>query len=296
MGLFTLKNKYEGYEHRIMRWAFAIVMFLAFKDIKLFATQEYPIGIAQFVDLTFLSNPLIQNISYILFIAAIILFLLGRNFILSLSYLFIYSTITMTLYSSQGAVGHGTQIVSLVILAQLIAHVWHRYFIKDNQKLNVNDLCFYYTQQIIAAAYVVAGITKLMRSGLLYNIIPIWSVRVKFIPVEITKIHDQKFYGTFNANMMERGDLISQFLLDHQLLTQCMFSLGLFLELFAFFLLINRFSSILVGLSLIGLHVVIGLVMNLHFYYNIMVLFIFTLNVPWLINQSFKKFNKFKVS
>lgn len=281
-----LKTQYHPFEIISIRILFAALIFKTFYSFPTFSQQEFPIGIARIIDLTFLANPTVQLILNICFGLALICYVFGKFRILSTGYLLMHSIGLVSLFYSQGSVGHGYNIVSLVILAQFIAYVVHRLgepISKPGHKLNVDDVAMYFSQQMIAAVYVIAGVTKLIRSGFVYGIIPGWVRDLQYVSVQIVKSHDQSYYAYLDPSILERGNWIAGVLLANEFLTRLCFGVGLCLELFAFLMLINRRWSVLMGGLLIVLHVGIAVIMNLHFRENIYVLIIFTLHIPWLL-------------
>lgn len=287
------KIKYGCWELLLQRFFFSILVIKTCTSIRNFYSQPKPNGLANYLDLTFLAAPYISTILKVLLFIFAAFYIWGRLMPISVGYMFFYLVALGTLKNSQGAIGHGTQIVALVLLGQFCAYCWCSFLkfrkqsLKTKDNLTHHNLAVDFTQQAIAAAYVVAGIMKLINPPFIWRMgLPIpagWIRDLPFVAVEIIKTHSQQYYNTLSAETLERGNIIANWIISHPNLTRIVFSGGLFLELFAFLLLLNRKWSFFIGLSLILMHWGIFEIMQLKFNNNIYVLLIYTVNVPFLI-------------
>ena len=292
IGFKIFKIKYTSGELLLQRIFFSLLVIKVCTSTTIFSGQPYPNGLANYIDFTFLANPYISIIFKILLFIFSIVYICGRLMPISVGYLLFYVVALGTLRNSQGAINHGTQIVALILLGQFCAYCWYRYLELRKQPLNFknnlsdHDFAVYFSQQAIAAVYVVAGSIKLINSGIVFKMglpIPGWIIHLPMIAVEIIKTHSQEYYNTLSAETLERGSTIANWIISHPNLSRIIFSGGLFLELFAFLILLNRRWSFLMGISLILMHLGIFEIMQLKFEYNIYVLLIYTVNVPFLI-------------
>ena len=149
---------------------------------------------------------------------------------------FLIHNAVFTLNNSQGSTHHGYQIVTVTLLAQVCVlwmpqvHRWcilgwnafaslqARLFSKLKWKgalpwiperylgwrmvpegLRIGDLWVYYSQLAIAGAYVVAGVSKLLRSGVM------WIVDSPLIAVQVVKTHSQNYYNYLQDEFAGRG-------------------------------------------------------------------------------------------
>jgi hypothetical protein len=285
---FGFNTHYATWELRVMRLFFAVLVFWRL-DRPAVAEAPHPHGIANLVDLTFLADPWVFTVLKSFLVVPLILFVWGRWMTVSLTLILAAMIGTQTLNQSQGAIGHRSQIVGLVLLALWLAYLvgprlrrsrgtWWR------ADLTVDDLGIYWAQQMIAAAYCVAGITKLAVTGFqLVPLAPRWILNVQYIPVQITKTHEEAYYTAFDPEMLDRGRFLAELFVQNPDLTRLFFSGGLVLELFAFLLLMGRRWAAGMGVALIGMHMMIALTMHLHFWENVFVAAIFLVNVPyWL--------------
>jgi hypothetical protein len=201
----------------------------------------------------------------------------------ALSVFLIHNAI-FTLNNSQKSTHHGYQIMTLVLLAQALV-LWYPTFCKWwprlpklTKEVGMRGHWVYYSQLTIAGAYIVAAVTKLLRSGLG------WIVDSPLISVQVVKTHSQNFYNWLQPEYADRGMAFANWIADHPLLARVMLTSGLLLELLAFLCLLGRGWAFIIGASMVGLHVSISLVMHLHFPQNEQVCFIFLMNLPfWMV-------------
>lgn len=292
MNFRGIEIKYGYWELLLQRILFSLLVINICLNIRTFTSQPEPNGLANYVDITFLANPHISVILRVLMFISAVMYISSKLMPISVGYMLFYLVALGTLKNSQGAIGHGTQIVALVLLGQFCGYCWYSYLKLRKQPLNFknnltnHDFAVYFSQQAIAAAYVVAGIMKLIKSGIVWKMgvpIPGWIKDLPMIAVGIVKTHSQQYYNVLSAETLERGNIIANWIINHPNLTRIIFSGGLFLELFAFLILLNRRWSILIGISLIFMHLGIFEIMQLNFKYNIYVLLIYTVNIPFLI-------------
>lgn len=285
MSWFGFHTHYADWELRVMRLLFAVLVF-AYLTKPSVAALPHPNGVAQFVDLTFLADARVFGALKGLMLVPLTLFVWGRWMSLSLTYILALWVGSWTLEQSQGAIGHASQIVALVLLAMWLGYAvgpwfWRRTGFRQ-PGLTLDDLSMYWVQQMIAAAYVVAGVSKLVRSGVqLAPLLPRWLADVQYIPVQIVKTHHEAYYTLPNPELLERSQRLAGFFALHPDLTRLFFGGGLAVELLAFLLLINRAWAAWIGLSMLVMHVMVELTMELRFTMNQLVVLVFLVNVPY---------------
>jgi hypothetical protein len=131
----------------------------------------------------------------------------------------------------------------------------------------------YITQQMIAVAYVVAGLSKLWISK------GTWFTDVQHIALQFEKNTLTKFYQELNPRPGIPS--VTVFVDAHPTFTSVFFAPGLLLEIFCFLALFNRSLMAVFGVSLMVMHFLIALIMALDFYYNEWLVAIFFVNVPF---------------
>jgi hypothetical protein len=242
-----------------------------------------PVGLAHFCPslITKLTDHHVASAAAYLLFVCLVLYVFGIALPITLGIAALIHTCVFTLNNSQGATHHGYQIITIALIAQWIATmlpwIW-RLFGKQFQipkGLRLWDLEVYYTHIGIAGCYVIAAVTKLLASG------PMWVIKAPMVAVQIHKTHDQKYYEYLDRVWFEDGIKYANFAIDNPNLTRLILGGGLFMELIAFALLINRFWAMVIGVSLWIMHVMIAKTMALHFPTNEMVDLIFLANIPF---------------
>ena len=252
-----------------------------------FSKATSPVGIGKLIDLTFLSNPSVGIAVHWITLVALVAYVAGLVLPISTLILFLIHCSIFTLNNSKGATHHGYQILSITLLAQ-VAVLWapailrpfpklRRYFPVHAPGLHRRDLFVYYSQLAIAGAYVIAGLSKVLRSHVK------WIIDSPDVAVQIVKSHSQKYYEYLSPEWADMGMSYANWITAHPWLSRLMLTGGLFLELFAFLLLINRAWAALIGISLVAMHLIIGELMGLHFPQNIQADFGMLVNAPFWI-------------
>jgi len=242
-----------------------------------------PVGIAHLIPLGWMAaTAAARTLHWVLVVALLAYTLVPFRHLRypALAVLVIHNAI-FTLNNSQGSTHHGYQIITLTLLAQTLL-LWYPTFCKWAKWLpplpaapDLRSLWVYYSQLTIAGAYVIAGVSKLLRSGLS------WIVDSPLISVQVVKTHSQNYYNWLQDVYSDRGMTVANWISDHPMLTRFMLTGGLLLELFAFLCLLGRGWAFVIGAAMVGLHVSISLIMHLDFPQNEQVCLIFLMNVPF---------------
>ena len=272
--------------HAAIRWSLAATVMLAFLTKPIYAEEQiFPKGIANFVDLTFLANDTIAFTLIGIGGIAAFLFAIGRLRILSITYLVLLCTAVFTFAMGHiTKTRHDTNVVPLVLIGYLIAYVQHDFTTRRDPTAfggrSREDLAFDYGQQMIAAMYVLSGITKLIRCG------TDWVKDSVLVVLQMIRTQHCEFYDHLSPpDDLEHWLSIGRSMVEHSNLTRGMFGSALILELFAFAALFGRVWSLLFGLALIAFHTSVFALMNINFYLNMIVLSIFFVNVPYWLSR-----------
>ena len=286
--LRMLASAFRMEPFRLMRWEmafmrvfFACVVWRSIPRMIPFETQPYPNGPAIWFDLTFLANQATMDGLYWGLIAAMVCYICGYLMLPALGYMLFLSVATSALLNSQGAIGHTFQIVSLALLAQVLAWSWsawkrltgHRFpSPADSERLSVN-----WTRQTIVATYVVSAITKLINSN------GTWLWDTPNFALQIVKSNGMNYYNSLEPAARGAMEDFSQILLSHPWLAIPFIGSGLILELFAFIGLLNRRTAFWTGALLILFHSTVSVIMSLDFLFNKYLLAIYLCNIPYWI-------------
>ncbi len=285
---------YRDWEMFIMRLLFALVVYSAFPKQVPFAGAKYEIGIARVMPLGWLSDQGTLDACRWVLIAALCLYVSGRLTALALPVMTFLTIAPATLANSQGAFHHHLQVLGLVVLGQWIWFTYRAFapkeFLKPGHRTHVLNV--FYSQQVIVATYLTTAVWKLWKTKFG------WIRESKHFPVQLAKTRDAHYYNKLEHAGPESSGSIGGIDAWFARVTPHSSSLsfsptrtcaarssgrGSLLELFAFLALIGRRSRLLYGGMLILFHLIIGRVMNLNFEFNIFLLLIFFVNLPWLI-------------
>ena len=279
---------YRDWEMVVMRVLFALVVYLAFPNRVPYTTAEEPVGIARFMSLTWLSDPTTLEVCRWILVGALVVYAAGRLYVIALPIMAFLTIAPATLANSQGADHHHLQVLGLVLLVQWIWFSWRAISAKEilragrrTQVLNV-----FFSQQVVVATYVTTGLWKLWYSEFG------WIRESKYFPIQLVKTRDAHYYNKLE-NAVEKGSgldawfasvtpHIEAFLFSHPNLCRAVIGSGLLLEVLAFLALVGRRSRLFYGALLVVFHLMIGRVMNLNFEFNIYLLLIFFVNLPWV--------------
>ncbi len=275
------------WEWTIMRVLFAVIVFydLTDRDPYKHAGQPKPEGIAKFVDLTWLNESWAYPTVLIIVGIACLFYIFGFGLRFALPVMLLLSTMVRTYHNSQGFHDHSHQLIALALLAQTIV-VWVFYIRKlrgrPEPSVAMPGWLLYYTQGIIAATYVVAAMSKLMRST------GMWVINSPYISYDLVKAKRQNYYKYLDEDLA--GDpAAAVWVLENPNLARLMFGGAFFLELFALLALKNRPWALLIGVALITLHRSIKWMMGLNFATAELLLVIFFINIPfwawWAANR-----------
>ena len=251
-----------------------------------FDTQGSPRGLANFMDVTFMADPNWQIPLWIICVLALISYGIGRGLIVSVPVLCLITAMAGALENSQGYVFHGHKLVSLILLTQTVVLIVHqvdqwigrRKASKTESRYSLSDYLIRFTQAAIIAAYVVAGMSKIIESQ------GRWVQDSQYSGVYLVKTYRQNYYKRLDAEAFGQERVpYAQEMLENPNLTRLFMAAGLILELLCFVALWNRFAAFVIGLSIVIFHRLVDEIMNLQFPENEVICVIFLANpVFWL--------------
>jgi hypothetical protein len=260
-----------------------------------FSTMPFPNGLARVIDLTFLSEPGLWPILRTLSIPCLIAYTLGRFSLPALTYLVALIVSYGTLRNSQGAVGHSTQLLVLVMLAQWalslvdlatkprkVVAFWRTDAVGQRRMIHA-------ARVVMAAAYLTTAISKIDRSN------GRWLVDTPNLSVQIVKTQANDYYNTLEPSKPAFVQKLPDLIAEHPTLARMFFAPGLIIEFFFPLALLGRRWSACFGLAAIGLHRSIELLMGLSFASHEVLLWIFFVNVPyWIAKGAALAFGRFR--
>lgn len=267
---------YSKIEMLVMRAAFSVLLFCNIKwETGNYVEQRNPTGLAHFFDFTWLGKhppgPFWQGLT----IVGLVFYVLGWMPALGLLPGAAFALMIGTLITST-AMQHSWHLVTLVALAQFLIYAWpksSREYIRPS--LAVHRLAVYAVTVVIAGAYVVCGIVKLVNSNFQ------WIQKAPYLSVQVMKSNWASYYDTLEP-VKPWLTKATQAMVDYPNVARLFFGTGLLIELAAFVILINRKWAFYGGLAIIALHLSISKVMDLHFEYHMLVVLVFLVNIPGL--------------
>jgi len=295
-------TKYEPAELLLQRLAMAaLVLRFLYRRPRLSA-QPVPNGLAQYFDFGFVADPVIHTVLLAVLIVALLFYIRGKAMLPAVGFMLFFWCSKGTLIQSRGAIGHDTQVVALVLLGQFLAYLqgfacdrWNRP-LKSGTDLNAHDLAVYYSQQMVAMTYFLAGASKLLRRGWWewhsIPLVPQWAVDTVNMPIAIAQTYEKLYLNELSQPVLDRGMAIAEFLAAHPQLCRLLFSGGLLVELVAPLALLGRRSALLIGLALVGMHILIRTFMGLAVLHFEAMVLLYLVNVPMLLVAATRYFRR----
>lgn len=190
-----------------------------------------------------------------------------------------------TLGNSSGAIGHTTQLVTLVLLASWLAALWSTVCEWRGKSLpndfTPSQLAADWTRQVFMSTYVVSAISKLIQSH------GLWFQDAPYFGLQIVKALGMAKYGDYGQG--NDVEWLAQFMLDHAWLSKLLIGVALPLELFAFLAVLNRRLSLVFGILLYLFHSTVTEVLHLGFVYHKALLLILMVNPLWWLVQGMRR-------
>lgn len=245
--------------------------------------QPHPVGLGQFHDFTWLSDPHTFFIFAVSAMAGIILYAIGFLAPIGLLAFLAFDISIHTLASSQGVQGHGGQLNALMALGLLIGLLWaivskgkgwRSLFLtsseSDQQSIKAARI-------MLAAVYVVAGLSKLQAGGF------DWPFRGEAFVLQILKCQDELRFSHIDSPLTDSAIRMGEYLVQHPKVASAMLLTGLLLELGAFIACFGRLPALIIGLGLLAFHISNEWLMGLPFRGNQqMVILLFIQPFYWL--------------
>ncbi|MBL9117230.1 MAG: hypothetical protein JNJ83_19645 [Verrucomicrobiaceae bacterium] len=246
-----------------------------------FTAQPHPNGLAMWMDVTWVSTAAVEQTLRALTFVSLIAYVAGVSAAWSLAIPVWFGILAGTLSNSQGAIGHMTQGLHQVTLGIWMASVWWALRSRKGLPLwrgfNRGQCEAEVGRQVLIGGYVVSAVSKLIESKAL------WFVNARYVPLHMLKNNEMKYAQSLDPAFLQMEGL-SRLMLDHPVICQLLFGVGLPLELFAFVGLRNRKLAVIIGALLIFFHWSVMQLMSLFFFFNITLLLTFLVCPWWWLN------------
>ncbi len=276
----TSPPTHPPYERLFMRVSFAWVVLVSTPAAVDVRSLPAPNGLARLIDLTFLTDPQLLSVLHTVLLIALGLYIVRILCWLALPVALLINVGINTVINSQGAIHHAMQIVSLALLAQTAAHFYGLWLgcRAPRSEVSLEEREISWAQQAVAAAYFVAGLTKLIATH------GAWIFRARFMGVQIFKTAYQEYYNQLDPAGLDRQVAIAQFAAGHGPLIALIAGLGLGLELLAPVMLLGRKWGLLLGCAFVAFHLSISSVMQLSFVFHQLLVLIFIVSpIYWIV-------------
>ena len=208
----------------------------------------YPTGIFSLVNASVLASKYTARVFLLIGFILGGLYVTERFMKAATLLMFLLSLFAFTLEESSGFLNRH-YLYTAIFFVQFLA------YLSNSKRLKEERVQF--AIQIIAAGYVLAGISKLRQSGLE------WVTDAPLVSIQIIKGYCFNYFNTGNVKEFELGTQHANFILRHKYAVESIFAASLFLELFAWIAIINRRAAFVYGLLLFAMHIGIKYLMNI---------------------------------
>ncbi len=257
-----------------MKLSFIVpVVFYLLRCLAKFPAQPYPVGICNLIDCTLPGSGPIKFLTYAILATAAILYVWEKAMLFSTFTLFLLSLTLLSLEESNGYKGENG-LVTLLLLVQFLAYLFHAIRKQDNLAHNRVQ----YSIQIIAAVYILSGISKMYYSGISWFM----EDAPGFI-LEVQRVCNLEFAATGFAGFREKGNTISEFLTNNPVILHGILFFTVVIELGSFIMLFGKKYAFGYAFLFLGMHIGIYLVMDIFFPTIMIPMLIFAVNPVYLI-------------
>jgi hypothetical protein len=223
----------------------------------------YPSGIFSIINGSFLLSEYTVVIFFILGLILVILYLAERWMAVTTLCMFLLSLFLFSLEESSGVLNR-SGLYTMIFLAQAIAYY------RNAPGLSRERVQF--PIQIIAAGYILAGISKLQNSGLH------WITDSPLMSIQVLKGYTYAYFNTGNLKDLQQGIKNADFILAHKYIVETLCASSLFLELFAWLAVRNKATAFVYGLMLFAMH------MGILYFMNVLIVSIYYPMLIFMIN------------
>lgn len=265
----------DAWELALQRLALALLVYVSFRTQARYSGQPFPVGIAGWIDFSVLSAPAVAPWAEVALVVALACYVAGRAMLPAVAVMTLLYTGAGALAYSQGSLQHRTQLLALVLLGQLVAYL--QASLTASPLARAHALATHYCLEVIAAAYVLSGLMKIVLSR------GQWLAQVPMVVTDIAKSHGQLACTIGDVELVARADVIGGAILNHPNLTRLLFAPVILFELAAGAAVLGRIPAAVVGICLVAMHRGIDAIMTIRFWENEALLLIYFVNVPYLL-------------
>lgn len=235
------------------------------------------VGICKWIDFSWLFTPVGKWI-WLGVISILSLLYLAEKSMVRVTFLMTLCSILITSYHESNGIQHHATIFSCILGVQFIAYL--QKILNPTADLSANRV--QYSLQIIAAMYVLAGISKLNVSGLE------WIHSGRYFAIQVVKNFSFIYFADGKIETLNEGFRISNELLANQEWISLFLGLTLVLELGCMLALLWPGLRMWYGLALTGMHLGIKWIMAIPFGVIAPPMIIYFINPLYQLVRSFK--------
>jgi hypothetical protein len=229
-----------------------------------FEQVQVPVGMANWIDLHFLSIYGVKVLFTILAFGSLAAYFFEKYVSVSLSFLFLLSMLVFTAEESSG-VFYRVSLLTMIWLAQLLALFMNDWRVQRDQMI-------FFSIQVISAAYLLAAFSKWSFSGFS------WVADAKYFDLQALKGHYFNWASDLKQGHLATAKAKVRFVADHLWLIQLLLALSLVLETAAIFMLRSKSWALYFGWALVLMHLGIYLMMDIFIAPVAIPMFIFLVN------------------
>lgn len=281
----ALLNKYYYRNYSQIEWVFMkfsmayLWLSAIFLVMRKFQSVPMPVGLCKWLPCHLMLEFPLQKV--VLYLSVIIawLYILEIKMLWTTLSMFIISMLVFTIEESNGILER-RGLLTFIFVAQFVAYLMSVF----NEKSNVKQNRVQFSVQVVAAGYVLAGLSKLFQSGLG------WVTDGPKIVLQILKSHYYTYVDLGNEKWLIKGNQIVDFINNNTELLIVLLFFSLLIELLAFLAIFSKKHTIIYGFLLLSMHVGIYVVLEIAIVSIIFPMLIFMINplyIGWLISESF---------
>jgi hypothetical protein len=274
----TIIDKIFSNKHNDTEWFFmkfsvsALWLSAIFLIVRGFSSLPLPIGVCTwFPCVFFLHFPFNKILLYSSVIIAY-LYIFEIKVLWTSFIMFLISLLVFSIEESNGILER-RGLLTFIFLAQFVAYFLHN---KKNH-FNLKKYRIQFSVQVVAAGYVLAGLSKLIQSGWK------WILDGERITLQILKSHYYTYIDLGNEKWLIKGYELVNFIESHPYLLFFLLASSLLLELGAFLVIFSRRHAIIYGLLLLSMHIGIYWVMEIAIVSILFPMLIFLINPLYLL-------------
>lgn len=267
--------RYSFKEWRATKWAFMALFLLAFFIVSNhYDSQPFPEGICQWFECVGVLKWPMSILYYGAVVLAAVMYLLERHMLLSTAVLTVGSILCFSIERSNG-IYHREELFSLVLFMQTASYARYAMASHDFRKRTQPwNLAMFGSVAIISAAYVMAGVSKLMTSGLY------WVIDSPKVVLKVMDSFEHKYIDNGWEPMLAHGQRMADLIQWSPLAVQIAFAFALIVELSAFLAVRSRKTAVKLGLLILLLHLGMFLLLHVKLVVFIYCVAVFLVGIP----------------